>query len=208
MSRPWRVRREGSPAVYEYPSAAAVVAGVRDGVWDVADEARGPADRRWWPIADHPELADAVADLEPPPPPQPNDDHLDFNPLIDVCLVLLIFFILTTTYESLRRSIEIPDPSPDEKGSKAVVINPKQLADRAFRVNARMSGNDPVVTIEGTPAAVDELPKRFEEVVKRTGRREMILDAEGAVPWGVRVAILDAAKGAGVYNVLSRVKGK
>ena len=38
------------------------------------------------------------------------------NPLIDVCLVLLIFFILTITYASLERAIDVPQLNPDQKG--------------------------------------------------------------------------------------------
>ena len=46
--------------------------------------------------------------MGPPPGEAPDETRLDMNPLIDVALVLLIFFILTTTYESLRRAIDLP----------------------------------------------------------------------------------------------------
>ena len=37
------------------------------------------------------------------------------NPLIDVALVLLIFFILTTTYEELRKEFLPPEPQAENK---------------------------------------------------------------------------------------------
>ena len=43
----------------------------------------------------------------------------------------------------------------------------------------------------------------MKNVIESTGRKEMVLDAEKDVPWGVITAILDAAKGNGVRNILN-----
>ena len=99
------------------PSAAA---GARPGCATATgfptDEVKGPADAHWQPIESHPTFAEAAADIEPPPPAVDGRNHLDMNPLIDVCLVLLIFFILTITYASLERAIDVPEDNPDDKG--------------------------------------------------------------------------------------------
>ena len=226
MSTAWRVRPEGSPTAAALPSAQDVLDGVRDGLYAPTDEVRGPADTGWRPIEVHPAFADAVADLDDPPPPKSDETHLDMNPLIDVCLVLLIFFILTITYESLRRSIEVPPEQSEEKGSQLVKVRPEDIKDRVFKVTGRMEGNDPVVKVEDKtfrlrgyldPAAtpedkaaaerqVDEMRAAVDEIVKTTGRREMLMDVDGQVPWGVQTAVLDAAKGAGVHNILQVAK--
>src|SRR5262245_16845734 len=116
----WRVRHEGSPTAAAAGSVAEIAQGLRDGVWLPTDEVRGPSDRDWVPLESHPQFEEIAYDLEPEIE-KPDDTHLDMNPLIDVCLVLLIFFILTITYDTLRRSIEVPPEQSDEKGQTVVV---------------------------------------------------------------------------------------
>src|SRR6478672_4788828 len=132
----WHVRHEGSPKAVEVPSAARVLEGLRDGDWTAEDEVRGPGDRNWRAIHDHPVFTEVVSELEDEEPMVPDETHLDMNPLIDVALVLLIFFILTATVSSLQRSIELP-PEPPEGEAKAAVKK-EDLKDRAFKVKMRM----------------------------------------------------------------------
>src|SRR5205814_4673431 len=68
----WLVRQEGSPAAVSVPSAAEVLAGLRDGNWLPSDEVKGPADAEWQPIQAHPAFAEAAAEVDPPKP-EPKD---------------------------------------------------------------------------------------------------------------------------------------
>ena len=199
----WLVRPEGAHTATELPSAEAVLAGLRDGVFTTTDEVRGPADRGWTSIEAHPAFEEAAADLAEPAAEPPDETHLDMNPLIDVCLVLLIFFILTITYESLRRSIDIPSSTQDEKGAP-VKVDPNEIKDRLFRVTARMDGDTVVIKVEDKQVPPEKVQEEIEKIVKTTGRREMILDVDGHVPWGVQTGLLDAAKGAKVQNILCK----
>src|SRR5690348_13026470 len=105
----WRVRHQGSPKSKELPGPVEVLEGLRDGHFEATDEVMGPGDLARQPLESHPTFAEAVADLEEPPPrPHPDESRLDMNPLIDVALVLLIFFILTTTYDAIRKVLELP----------------------------------------------------------------------------------------------------
>jgi len=201
----WLVRQEGAPTAHAFASPRDVLAGLRDGIWLPTDEVRGPADARWVAIETHPLFEDAAAELEPPPPEPADETHLDMNPLIDVCLVLLIFFILTITYASLERAIAVPD-SPDEKGKSPQKLDYKDIKDRVFRVTARMDGDKPVLKLNTDVVKAEELFARMKKVIDDTGRREMLLDIDGNVPWGVQTAILDAAKGNGVHSILYRPK--
>lgn len=201
MSATWLVRAEGADKATELPSAAAVLAGMRDGIYTNTDEVKGPADRNWTAIEVHPAFEEAAADLVEPTPEHPDDSHLDMNPLIDVCLVLLIFFILTISYESLRRTIEIPQSTQDEKGAP-VKVDLNDLKDKVFRVTARMDGDNVVIKVEDKVVSQEKVQEEIERIIKATGRREMILDVDGHVPWGVQAKLLDAAKGAKVQNIL------
>jgi biopolymer transport protein ExbD len=203
MNGNWLVRPEGAPTASALPSAEAVLAGLRDGVYVPTDEVKGPADRDWVAIEAHPRFEEACIDLEGSAPEHPDETHLDMNPLIDVCLVLLIFFILTITYESLRRSLAIPQSVEEEKGTPTKVEF-AEIKDRVFRVTARMNGDQVVIKVEDRTVSQEKVQEEIERVMKTTGKREMILDVDGHVPWGTQTALLDAAKGANVRNILYR----
>jgi len=200
----WHVRQEGSPTAAAVPSAEEVAAGLRDGVWLPTDEVRGPGETRWTQLELHPVFVEAAADQEGQGHAEADETHLDMNPLIDVCLVLLIFFILTISYESLERSIAIPETAPDDKGAAIPKLNLKDIRDRVFIVSAAMDGEKVAVKIEKEAVPMEQLQSRMKDVMNRTGRSEMLFDLDTEVPWGVQTAILDAAKGNGVHNVMLR----
>src|ERR1043166_4496292 len=108
----WQLRQEGSTAIVPL-SGEEVHSGLRDGMWLPTDEVKGPGDQAFTPIETHPAFEEAASELEAEPVDDGDETHLDMNPLIDVCLVLLIFFMLTITYESLRRSIDLPADTED-----------------------------------------------------------------------------------------------
>lgn len=175
--------------------------GLRDGNWLPTDEVKGPSDAEWRPIELHPTFTEAAAELEPAKPEAKDETHLDMNPLIDVCLVLLIFFILTITYASLERAIDIPEDNPDKKGPTTVKY--EDIRDRVFVVSAKMDGERVVLRIEKKEVSIDQIANEMKRVINETGRKEMVLDLDNVVLWGVETAILDAAKGNGVRNILN-----
>jgi biopolymer transport protein ExbD len=197
----WRVRKEGSPEGLSVPSAVDVLVGLRDGNWEPTDEVMGPTDKEWQAIENHPTFAEAALELEPPRVEGPDETTLDMNPLIDVCLVLLIFFILTITYASLERSIEVPPDNPDDKGPKKLKID--DIRDKVFVVQGKMDGERVVVRIEKKEVPVDQIIAEMKQVIEATGRNQMVMDLEKDVPWGVETVILDAAKANGVHEIIN-----
>ena len=197
----WRVRLQGSPQIVDVASAQKVLEGLRDGDWEPSDEVRGPADRDWRAIEDHPQFEDFVAEMAPPRVEPPDESRLDMNPLIDVSLVLLIFFILTTTYSSLRRAIDLPPEPPDKDSSGPVVVKADDLKDRTFEVKAWMERGQPTITINDQAVTLDELEVKVKDIVKNTGRKEMYVRVTDDVPWGVEAKLYDAAKAAQVTQI-------
>ena len=114
----WLVRQEGSPTAVSVPSEADVLAGLRDGNW--LPDRRGEGAGRCRLAADRvaPDLRGGGGRDRAAEAGGEDETHLDMNPLIDVCLVLLIFFILTITYASLERAIDVPQRNPDRKGRR------------------------------------------------------------------------------------------
>lgn len=201
----WQVREPDAPEALTLPTAAAVLEGLRDGNFAPTDEVKGPNDTDWRPIEAHPVFAEAAANIDPPQEEMKDETHLDMNPLIDVCLVLLIFFILTITYASLERALDVPEDTSEDKGNQRVEID--QIKDRVFIVKVKMDGEKPVVLM-GIKGAMKEVQLarvhiEMRDLINDTGRKEMVLDIDNFVPWGVETAILDAAKGNKVHNIIN-----
>ncbi len=202
----WLVRQQGSPTAMSVPAPTDILVGLRDGNWHPYDEVKGPTDSNWQPIEKHPIFAQVSLDVEEQKPPEVDDSNLDMNPLIDVCLVLLIFFILTITYATLERSIDVPEDNPDQKGPS--VVDVKDIKDKIFIVTAKMDGDRVVVRIEKEEVPIGEIFGKMKQVISSTGRKQMVLDIDKDVPWGVETAILDAAKGNSVHEIMNNYKKK
>jgi biopolymer transport protein ExbD len=194
----WKIRHEGSPQSLEGLTLAQVMEGLQDGLWEPTDEVMGPTDLEWQAIENHPELAEIAADLEPPPAkPHEDETRLDMNPLIDVALVLLIFFILTTSYAALQKMIDMPGSSgKDDRPLKVVAA--KTVKELMIKVEARMNGDKKVIKVENEE--VDEKYLRAALSKYKREKSNLLIDAQG-VDLGTLVAIQDAAKGAGFDRV-------
>lgn len=197
----WRVRSEGG-SIRVASSARAVLEGIRDGDWEVTDDVRGPRDNDWVPIENHPLFAEACAEAEIPRPEHPDETRLDMNPLIDVSLVLLIFFILTATYSSLRRTIDLPPEPQDDGKSKAQVVKSENFKERTFKVIITMKeAGEPNILIDNRPSNVTDLEHDLIEVARSTRKNELIADVADDVPWGIEAKLFDAAKGAEIKQI-------
>jgi biopolymer transport protein ExbD len=196
----WKVRHQGSPRASDDMELAEVVQGLQDGMWETTDEVMGPQDRDWVPIESHPQLAEAAAEIEPPPPPQHDDEtHLDMNPLIDVCLVLLVFFILTTTYAVLQKRLEAPEASAEKAGPVTVTKN--KVEQQMVLVTIRMESGQPVTRVEDKVVPSQKLLAELRSFMKATSKTQLLLDYDSDVPEQSVVDVLDAAKLAGIERV-------
>ena len=181
----WTIRHEGSPRSIEVPGLPQVVEGLQNGLWETTDEVMGPQGRDWVAIESHPQLAEVVAGLEPPPPKVEEDEtRLDMNPLIDVALVLLIFFILTASYAALQKVLNMPAGTTQDDKRRAV-FTPEQVAEVTIKVKVRLVNGKPAVYVEDEPNAVDQpslvgVLSRFQN---KSGKTKLLMDADGDVDW-------------------------
>jgi len=197
----WKIRHQGSPRSIEGLAAEQVVEGLQDGLWETTDEVMGPQDRDWVPIERHPQFEEVAADIELPPPRVHEDEsRLDMNPLIDVCLVLLIFFILTTSYAALQNVL--PTPGVSKKDVKGKLEKTKQqIAELTIKVTARLENNKPVIRVEDEVVNLDDLAGALRRFVKATSKTHVLLDASDDVDWATVIAIHDAAHGAKIQHL-------
>ena len=196
----WKVRHQGSPTALSDLTLAQVAEGLADGRWEPTDEVMGPNDSTWVPIESHPQLADIAAELEPPPPREYDDEtRLDMNALIDVCLVLLIFFILTTSYAVLQKRLEAPGVTADKLGP--AVVTKEKVEQQMIRVTIKMEGGKPVTAVEDhvvDPYLLQSELRRYGNATKKT---QLLLEHDDDVPQRAVVEVIDAAKGAGLEKV-------
>jgi len=197
----WKIRHQGSPRSIEGLAAEQVVEGLQDGLWETTDEVMGPQDRDWVPIERHPQFEEVAAEIELPPPRVHEDEsRLDMNPLIDVCLVLLIFFILTTSYAALQNVL--PTPGVSKKDVKGKLEKTKeQIAELTIKVTARLENNKPVIRVEDEVVNLDDLTGALRRFVKATSKTHVLLDASDDVDWATVIAIHDAAHGAKIQHL-------
>ena len=210
----WRYRREGSTQESRDLALEQIVAGLRDGKIEPTDEVFGPSDTEWQAIENHPDLAE-IADEVGEPPRRIHDEptSLDMNPLIDVCLVLLVFFILTTSYAAAVMKV-IPLASVHPPDSKGIPIITAKDVKRMINVEAsKRGGKIHIRILRQTPdvLAADgsldgaKLEAAFKAHTSGADRKTAMLLEAHDIDWGTVVRIQDHAKAAGVLSVTHKL---
>ena len=208
----WQLRHEGSPNVLKDLSLQQIVDGLRDGQWETTDEVLGPGDSAWRKIEAHPHLTEIAEELMTPPPVRHEEPtSLDLNALIDVCLVLLIFYMITTAYAMVvQKSVPLSMTKADAKGIKVIRVD--QVKSKMIRIQAYHDADGkPVVRVENqtlkdvyaSDGTIDagKVSEAVRPHVKGEGHKtEVLLDAR-EITWENVIQIQDGARAAGVKMV-------
>ncbi|MFH2132464.1 MAG: biopolymer transporter ExbD [bacterium] len=113
---------------------------------------------------------------------------IDITPLIDVVFLLLIFFMISTTFINVTGiQIELPTtvskPSPSKQKSLEITIT----AEQQFFFN-------------GQPIKQHQLQQALIKAKESSGQTDLIIRADGRVQHKVVVFVMDTAKRAGVHK--------
>lgn len=106
-------------------------------------------------------------------------------PLLDVVLLLLIFFVVTSSFAEREIALELPEAGATERA-----------AERALVVNVRADGR---VVVDDEETTLEQLETRLARTAEEEGSLEIRADA--ATAHGDVVAVLDRARRAGVLSV-------
>jgi biopolymer transport protein ExbD len=211
---PWQVRHEGSPRVVRNLSPQQIVDGMRDGLWEPTDEVQGPGETRWRSIESHPQFEEIAVELEAPRPAHRAEaTSLDMNALIDVCLVLLIFFILTTSYANLvQKVVPVPTEKAETKTQVVKTVGAKEIKSKMIRLQVGLDkSGKPLLHIENQPVDAFAKDGKTVDIAKieaalaplvrgEDRKKELLMDARG-VSWETVVHIQDAARKAGIHTI-------
>lgn len=112
--------------------------------------------------------------------------------LIDILAILLIFFIVTTTFKKNppRLQINLPD-------SKAAEASPAQRNEPL--VLAVKNADE--ITLGDKPVKLPGLAGALRTAIATNPSRPVALQADREAPFGVVVSVLDALKAAGIQDI-------
>jgi biopolymer transport protein ExbD/biopolymer transport protein TolR len=120
--------------------------------------------------------------------------HMNVTPLVDVVLVLLIIFMVIAPMMVKQFWLHVP--------KKETAAAPAEEPSADDQVSIVMTVRaDGTVWINQDRVELPELPEKLERIFAARAERVMFFDAADAVPYGVAMAALDAARGGGAVNI-------
>jgi len=119
--------------------------------------------------------------------------NININSLIDVLFLLLIFFMVSSTFvEQPGMKLELPESksSASEKISELILeISP--------------SGN---ILLNDKQVSIEMLEQNFKELLPRLEEKSLVLKADKNVPHGTVVRVMDLAKLSGLEKLIIATK--
>jgi biopolymer transport protein ExbD len=117
-----------------------------------------------------------------------NDGAVDLTPMIDMTFILLIFFMVSTTFvKDMKIDIDRP-------GATTQVV----ASTKAVRVYIDKQGE---VYLEGEPVRIWTLQSRIRDLLKAATGKSVLVVTDEQVPSGRLVEVVDQARMAGAEDV-------
>jgi biopolymer transport protein ExbD len=124
--------------------------------------------------------------------PDEENDEINLTPLIDVVFLLLIFFMLTTTFkQEAALTIDLPEANAIQQ--QEVSLNIEVLIDKQGRY--ALNG-EPLQRYSPT-----QLRRNLEQLRTENGDLKLVIRADGASSHQSVVRVLDAAAAVGLLHI-------
>ena len=112
--------------------------------------------------------------------------------LIDILAILLIFFIVTTTFQKNQPQLQINLPE-SKTAEQAPAENSQPLV-------LRIKSADQI-TLDEKPVTLETLADALKALREQAPARPIAMQADREAPFGVVVKALDALRDAGIKNI-------
>ncbi len=112
--------------------------------------------------------------------------------LIDILAILLIFFIVTTTFQKNQPQLQINLPE-SKSAEQAPAENSQPLV-------LRIKSADQI-TLDEKPVTLETLAGALKSLREQAPARPIAMQADREAPFGVVVKALDALRDAGIKNI-------
>jgi biopolymer transport protein ExbD len=110
--------------------------------------------------------------------------------LVDILVILLIFFVVSTTFKKDQPEVQINLPE-----SKTATKAPAELEHAIVSVD-----ETDAIKLDGRPVDVDELERAVRNL-SQTRKASLALQADRKASFGTIIKVMDALKLAGVRNL-------
>nr|VVV06750.1 Biopolymer transport protein ExbD [Aliivibrio wodanis] len=120
--------------------------------------------------------------------------QVDLTPLIDVVFILLIFFILSASFQK-ESSVEVDRPSASSSTVKEASKTLTVSVDRNHQI-----------WFKGSVVNLTQLQFQMKSVVSKKEKINTIINADKSVDTGTLVQIIDAIRLSGISNVAIATK--
>jgi len=123
--------------------------------------------------------------------PPPKGALISLVPMIDVMLILLVFFMVTSTYLNLDM---IPAVRPSNDGASQASATPEGTV--MIRIGA-----DGATVVQGTALDPEALSQRLSQDLAKEPLMQVLILPSGAAPTQALISVMDAAATAGVQRL-------
>ncbi len=131
--------------------------------------------------------------------PETEEVSINLTPLIDIVFLLLIFFMVSTTFQrETELEIALPEASTEAAGETAVAALILEIdATGAYRMGTQTGGR----LSEFASVSADKLSETLKGVSGRNDTTTLIIKADAKTPHQAVVRALDAARQASLTRV-------
>ncbi|MCH7792017.1 MAG: biopolymer transporter ExbD [Planctomycetes bacterium] len=120
----------------------------------------------------------------------PASPTLEMTPIIDMVFLLLIFFLVSTTFHQTEREMQIALP-------EAVSAGPISISLREIIINV---GADGEIIVSGRTISTDDLRVLIHEAVAANPDQKVTVRGDRNTPYANIINVLDVCKGAGLQE--------
>ena len=116
------------------------------------------------------------------------EPSVELTPIIDMVFLLLIFFLVATTYQQAERETRIALPEAEAGGPISSVL-------REIVINVDETG---AIVVGGQSTALEELRALVERAVETNPDQKVSVRGDRDAPYGSVARVLDVCKAAGI----------